>query len=296
MDGGRLAPARRLSASRPMAEVGAEPSNPIGPVRRQFGDAAALARTARPPAGVADPCRRGGATISSGKTEIVVKGKLRRRLRFGGGRSLGVRGARSQLEGNSDGRAKKREIAGRRRQAFDFVGNGQGKCLEFLGKSLEKFGISLEKLGFSLERLGKIWSPSTRQARRNMAGHDGCFNYFYNTLNMPTLGVLHGGRRSGTRQARSRGAAVFQAATQRSATPSVPAGSNARKTQRDAFTARSASIRCGGCAPAPDRRFPCRSAGIRRSRRRRGDRARCPWRPDTAPPRSRAPPTIPSST
>ncbi|MFZ1963650.1 MAG: hypothetical protein WAU78_09345 [Roseiarcus sp.] len=51
---------------------------------------------------------------------------------------------------------KKGEIAGRRRQGLDFVGNGQGKCLEILGKSLEKFGISLEKLGFSLERLGKI--------------------------------------------------------------------------------------------------------------------------------------------
>ncbi len=45
MDGGRLALVRRVSASRPMAEVGGEPSNPLGPTRRQFGDAAAYGLT-----------------------------------------------------------------------------------------------------------------------------------------------------------------------------------------------------------------------------------------------------------
>jgi hypothetical protein len=83
--------------------------------------------------------------------------------------------------------SKKQEIGGRRFRPLDFVGNGQGKCLEFLGKSLEKFGISLEKLGFSLERLGKIWSHSTRHARRNKAGHDGCINYIDSALNLPTV-------------------------------------------------------------------------------------------------------------
>ena len=68
------------------------------------------------------------------------------------------------------GGLRKRENDRRRRQAFDFVGNRQGKCLEFLGISLEKFGISLEELGFSLERLGKIWSSWTRHARP-CAGH-----------------------------------------------------------------------------------------------------------------------------
>ncbi|MGD0565541.1 MAG: hypothetical protein ABSA66_20950, partial [Roseiarcus sp.] len=62
------------------------------------------------------------------------------------------------------------QIGRRRRQPFDFAGNRQGKCLEFLGISLEKFGISLEELGFSLERLGKIWSSWTRHARP-CAGH-----------------------------------------------------------------------------------------------------------------------------
>ena len=75
-----------------------------------------------------------------------------------------------------------------------------------------------------------------------------------------------------------------------------------RSAERDALprrgrpTFRSVSARCGGYGQGLRR--PCldRSAGIRRSRRRRGGSARCPWRSGIARRRSRAPPTIPSST
>jgi hypothetical protein len=103
MDGGRLAPMRRVSASRPIAQVGTEPSNPLGPIRRRFGDAAAFARIERAPRrALRTRALRGAATFSSGKTEIVVNRKLRRRLRV-----RGVRRARSRREGNSDAQARK---------------------------------------------------------------------------------------------------------------------------------------------------------------------------------------------
>ncbi|MGD1015857.1 MAG: hypothetical protein ABR863_05375 [Roseiarcus sp.] len=63
----------RVAASRPMAEGGGEPSNPLQPVRRRYGDAAALARIARAPGGPRG-CALAGASrhFSSGKTEVVV--------------------------------------------------------------------------------------------------------------------------------------------------------------------------------------------------------------------------------
>ena len=68
-------------------------------------------------------------------------------------------------------------------------------------------------------------------------------------------------------------------------------------TFRDhAPTVPSASARCGGCACRRPRSRRCRAAGIRRSRPRPAAAPERRAKSDTAPPRSRAPTTTPSST
>jgi hypothetical protein len=70
-----------------MAEVGGEPSNPLGPVRRRFGDAAAFARMARAPRrALRTRARRGARDIffrkngNRGKRETPATLARRRRL------------------------------------------------------------------------------------------------------------------------------------------------------------------------------------------------------------------------
>ncbi|MGO9774054.1 MAG: hypothetical protein ACLPSW_31775 [Roseiarcus sp.] len=69
----------------------------------------------------------------------------------------GSQGGRIRAEGTREGR-----IGGFSRQVVDFVENGQGIYLEFLGKAWKNFGFSLEKLGNPWERFGKVWRRPLR--------------------------------------------------------------------------------------------------------------------------------------
>jgi len=63
------------------------------------------------------------------------------------------------------GGLRKRENDRRRRQDFDFVGNRQGKCLEFPWKKLGKAWIFLGKVWKSLEKFGRVPRASAQRAR-----------------------------------------------------------------------------------------------------------------------------------
>jgi hypothetical protein len=97
------------------------------------------------------------------------------------GRGGGSLHDRSALAGRGFGskgfqprRLQEEQNRRRRRQAFNFAGNRQGKCLEFLGKSLEFPCKSLEFPWNGLEKFGPVGpaaaTPSSRRSWRFRAG------------------------------------------------------------------------------------------------------------------------------